>query len=185
VTDSQPEAARIDLALVARVRLNGDRAAFSLLVHRHQGAVRAQLRRLAGADHSWADDLAQETFLRAWRKLDQFRGQARFSTWLHSVAYTTFLQAVRGRKIEVKYVSDQHETTHDESRQQALATDLLNAMRQLTEGEQLALLHCYQLDLTHDEAAYVLRVPAGTIKTNIARGKAKLKAYLAAWRPDY
>ena len=185
MSDPQPEAARIDLALVARVRFNGDRTAFSMLVRRHQGAVRAQLRRLARMDQSWADDLAQETFLHAWRKLDQFRGQARFSTWLHSVAYTTFLQAVRRRKIDVKYASDQYETTHDESRQQALATDLLNAMRQLTEGEQLALLHCYQLDLTHDEAAYVLRVPAGTIKTNIARGKAKLKAYLAAWRPDY
>lgn len=136
-------------------------------------------------DQSWADDLAQETFLRAWRKLDQFRGQARFSTWLHSIAYTTFLQAVRRRKIDVNYTSDQDETTHDESRQQALATDLSNAMRQLTEGEQLALFHCYQLDLSHDEAAYVLGVPAGTVKTNIARGKAKLKAYLAAWSPDY
>jgi RNA polymerase sigma factor (sigma-70 family) len=183
VTDAQPEAARIDLALVARVRFNGDRAAFSLLVHRHQGAVRAQLRRLTGADHSWADDLAQETFLQAWRKIDQFRGHARFSTWLHSIAYMTFLQGVRHRKIEVQHVSDHHETTHDESRQQDLATDLFNAMRQLTEGEQLALFHCYQLDLTHDEAAYVLRVPAGTVKTNIARGKAKLKANLAAWMP--
>jgi RNA polymerase sigma-70 factor (ECF subfamily) len=136
-------------------------------------------------DQSWADDLAQETFLHAWRKLDQFRGQARFSTWLHSVAYTTFLQAARRRKIDVKYASDQYEATHDESRQQALATDVSNAMRQLTEGEQLALFHCYQLDLSHDEAAYVLGVPAGTVKTNIARGKAKLKAYLAAWSPDY
>jgi RNA polymerase sigma factor (sigma-70 family) len=185
VSDSQPEAARIDLALVARVRFNGDRAAFSLLVHRHQGAVRAQLRRLVGADHSWADDLAQETFLQAWRRLEQFRGQARFSTWLHSVAYMIFLQAARRRKVAANYVADHHESTHDESRQQALTTDLFNAMRQLTEGEQLALLHCYQLDLTHDEAAFVLRVPAGTVKTNIARGKAKLKAHLAAWSPGY
>lgn len=179
-----PEATRVELALLARARFSGDRSAFGELVRRHQGAVRAQLRRLAGADHSWADDLAQETFLRAWRKLDQFRGQARFSTWLHCLAYRTFLQAVRRRKAEVRPVVDDHEMAHYESRQHILASDFSKALGRLTEAQQLALFHCYQLDLTHEEAAYVLDVPVGTVKTNIARGKSLLREYLSDWNPD-
>jgi RNA polymerase sigma factor (sigma-70 family) len=182
--DLQPEAAQIEFVLVARARYAGDRAAFSQLVRLHQGPVRAQLRRLTSADHSWADDLAQETFIQAWRKLDQFRGQARLSTWLHRIAYSIFLQAQRRRKLEVEFVSDDHETSHDESRQNVLESDLANAMRRLTKGEQLAILHCYQLDLTHEETAYVLGIPAGTVKTNLARGKAKLRTQLAGWNLD-
>jgi RNA polymerase sigma factor (sigma-70 family) len=176
-------APKIELALVARARSGRDRNAFSQLVRLHQSKVRAQLRRLAGADQSWADDLAQEAFLHAWRKLDQFRGQARFSTWLHCIAYTTFLQAVRRRTIKAEYAFDDRGPGLDESRQHALATDMASAMRHLTAGEQLALLHCYQLDLTHDEAALVLGVPVGTVKTNISRGKAKLRESLRDWNP--
>lgn len=69
VTDSAAEAC-IDRALVARVLLGDDRNAFEQLLRRHQGMVRAQLRRLLQGDAAGADDLAQETFLLAWRKLD-------------------------------------------------------------------------------------------------------------------
>jgi RNA polymerase sigma factor (sigma-70 family) len=182
--ESQAEAARIDLGLVVLARYDGDRSAFSQLVRRHQGAVRAQLRRLCGADRSWADDMAQETFLLAWRKLAQFRGQARFATWLHCLAYTTFLQGARARKMDAQSASQNLEMYVDESEQSAMKTDLDEGMRHLTQGEQLALLHCYQLDLTHEEAAQVLGIPVGTVKTNVARGKAKLKDYLSAWNPE-
>ena len=96
MTDGDAEA-RVDRALVARALLEGDRRAFEQLLRRHQGMVRAQLRRLLHGDEAAADDLAQETFLLAWRKLDQFRGEARFSTWLYRIAYSCFLQAVRKR----------------------------------------------------------------------------------------
>ncbi|MCZ8172204.1 MAG: sigma-70 family RNA polymerase sigma factor, partial [Brevundimonas sp.] len=89
--------AQADHALVARVLLTDDRRAFEQLLRRHQGMVRAQLRRLLHGDEARADDLAQETFLLAWRKLYQFRGEARFSTWLYSIAYSCFLQAYRKR----------------------------------------------------------------------------------------
>ena len=94
VADQAAEA-KIDHALVARVLLADDRRAFEQLVRRHQGLVRAQLRRLVHGDHAEADDLAQEAFIMAWRKLHQFRGEARFSTWLYRIAYSCFLQARR------------------------------------------------------------------------------------------
>lgn len=96
MADSDADA-RIDRALVARALLGHDPRAFEQLVRRHQGLVRAQLRRLLHGDAAAADDLAQETFVLAWRKLDQFRGEARFSTWLYRIAYACFLQARRKR----------------------------------------------------------------------------------------
>lgn len=174
--------ARIDAALVARVRLRDDRSAFEQLVRRHQGMVRAQLRRLEHGDAAAADDLAQETFLLAWRKLDQFRGDAKFSTWLYRIAYSCFLQAHR------RTASDAGHIDNDEAEQLPapepaidLQLDFERALQRLSAAEQAVLLHCVQLGLSHEEAAYVLAMPLGTVKTHANRGKTKLKQWLAAW----
>ncbi|WMJ69428.1 sigma-70 family RNA polymerase sigma factor [Stenotrophomonas sp. 24(2023)] len=175
--------ARIDLALARRVQHNGDRQAFEQLVRRHQGTVRAQLRRLLHGDDATADDLAQETFVLAWRKLDQFRGDARFSTWLYRVAYSCFLQA-RRRPAQPEGDEDGGLEQLPAPRQRIdLQLDLEQAMRRLSPAEQAVLLHCVQLGLSHEEAAYVLSLPLGTVKTHALRGRAKLKTWLAAWHP--
>jgi len=62
-----------------------------------------------------------------------------------------------------------------------LQLDLERAMQRLSAAEQTVLLHCVQLGLSHEEAAYVLTMPLGTVKTHATRGKAKLKTWLAAW----
>jgi RNA polymerase sigma factor (sigma-70 family) len=79
VTDS-------DTALVARVVANDDRSAFELLVRRHQSPLRNFLRRLAKNDAARADDLAQETFIKAYRSMASFAGTAKFSSWLYRIA---------------------------------------------------------------------------------------------------
>lgn len=181
MTDSAAEA-RIDRALVTRIRLNGDRRAFEQLVRRNQGMVRAQLRRLLHGDESAADDLAQETFILAWRNLAQFRGEARFSSWLYRIAYTCFLQA---RRIPARYDDVDDETMEQlpaPNRAIDLQLDLEHAMQRLSVAEQAVLLHCIQLGLSHEEASYVLGMPLGTVKTHAMRGKAKLKAWLTDWQ---
>ena len=80
-----------DAALIARVVVSDDRHAFGELVRRHQSMVRATLRKLTGGNTALADDLAQETFLLAYRNLKSFRQEARFSTWLYRIAYNAFL----------------------------------------------------------------------------------------------
>jgi RNA polymerase sigma-70 factor (ECF subfamily) len=152
------------------------------LLRRHQGIVRAQLRRLLRGDEAAADDLAQEAFLLAWRKLDQFRGEAKFSTWLYRIAYSCFLQASRKRPWPAGDV-DEGEAEQLPAPPHAvdLQVDFERAMRQLSTAEQTVLLHCVQLSLSHEEAAFVLAMPLGTVKTHATRGKAKLKAWLAAW----
>jgi len=184
VTDHNDRAAeaRVDQALVARVLLGHDRRAFEQLLRRHQGMVRAQLRRLLHGDEAAADDLAQEVFLLAWRKLDQFRGEARFSTWLYRIAYSCFLQACRKRPQPAGQV-DEGEVEQLPAPRQAidLQLDLERAMQQLSTAEQTVLLHCVHLELSHEETAEVLAMPLGTVKTHATRGKAKLRAWLAAW----
>lgn len=178
--DSGAEA-RIDQALVARALLGNDRRAFEQLLRRHQGVVRAQLRRLLHGDEATADDLAQETFLLAWRKLDQFRGDARFSTWLYRIAYACFLQWLRKRPLPSDAGEDEIAQLPATPQPVDLQLDLDRAMRRLSLAEQAVLLHCVQLGLSHEEAAYVLAMPLGTVKTHAMRGKAKLKTWLADW----
>ncbi|MEP6898822.1 MAG: sigma-70 family RNA polymerase sigma factor [Rhodanobacter sp.] len=181
MADSAAEA-RIDQALVVRARLGKDPRAFEQLVRRHQGLVRAQLRRLLHGDHAAADDLAQEAFLLAWRKLDQFRSEARFSTWLYRIAYSCFLQACRKKSWPLGNDDEgEAERLPAPTRAVDLQMDLERAMQRLSIAEQSVLLHCVQLGLSHDETAYVLAMPLGTVKTHATRGKAKLKTWLAAW----
>jgi RNA polymerase sigma-70 factor (ECF subfamily) len=61
--------------------------------------------------------------------------------------------------------------------------DLERAMAVLSDAERAAIVQCYHNDLSHEEAAYVLGCPVGTVKTHVLRGKAKLKRALAAWGP--
>jgi RNA polymerase sigma factor (sigma-70 family) len=179
--------ARIDLALVERALRDGDARVFEILVRRHQGLVRAQLRRLLGDDPTLADDLAQETFILAWRKLEQFRGESHFSTWLYRIAHSCFQQYWRSRGWRANQESELEGSTSDAHDDTSPATDLAvdfdAAMRCLSENQREALLYCVQLELTHEEAAVVLDMPLGSVKTHVARGKAKLRQLLQDWAP--
>src|SRR5512144_514634 len=90
-----------DASLIARALVADDRHAFAELVKRHQSAVRATLRRLTAGNHALADDLAQETFMLAYRNLKSFRQEAQFSTWLFRIATNAFLADARKRKEEL------------------------------------------------------------------------------------
>lgn len=186
--DDRDAQARIDAALVERAVQEGDARVFDILVRRHQGLVRAQLRRLLGDDPALADDLAQETFVLAWRKLAQFRGESRFSTWLYRIAHTCFQQYWRRQGWRVR---DELELErHDDEAPGAdmpipeLVIDIDAALLRLSENQRVAVLYCVQLGLSHEEAALVLEMPLGSVKTNVARGKAKLRQLLQDWAPS-
>jgi RNA polymerase sigma-70 factor (ECF subfamily) len=180
VADATVEAG-VDRSLVARVLLADDRRAFEQLMRRHQGMVRAQLRRLVNGDHARADDLAQEAFLLAWRKLHQFRGDARFSTWLYRIGYTCFLQARRKKSWPSGDTAGGEADRAPPSEAMDLRLDVERAMQHLSASERIVLLHCVQLGLSQSDTAYVLRMPLGTVKSHTNRGKEKLRALLADW----
>lgn len=173
-----------DAVLIARVRVGDDRHAFAALMRRHQSAVRNLLRRLTAGQHALADDLAQETFLQAYRKLGQFRADAQFSTWLHRIATNAWLQHLRARRIELSLdeVPALAAGTIDDRMPDAdLQLDMARAFAVLSPAERAALVQCYHLGMSHEEAAAALQCPVGTLKSHIARGKQKLKACLQAW----
>ena len=174
-----------DADLVARVLLDDDHHAFAELVRNHQSSVRGLLRHLTRTDVALADDLAQETFLRVYKNLRSFRGEARFSTWLYRIAYNCFREEARKRKELVGIDEERLQTEQDpQTVDPALQHDLMYALSLLPLHERSAVLLCCQNGLSHDEAARVLDIPLGTVKTNVLRGREKLKRTLAAWSPN-
>ena len=169
--------------LIARVLVDDDQHAFGELVRRHQSSVRGLLRQLTRTDIALADDLAQETFLRAYKNIRSFRGEARFSTWLYRIAYNCFRENARRRKELVGINEEQLQSEHDhQMADPALRHDLMYALSLLPLHERSAVLLCCQNGLSHEEATRVLDIPLGTVKTNVLRGREKLKRTLVAWR---
>lgn len=175
-----------DTDLIARVRRDDDHAAFRELVQRHQSAVRHFLRHLTGGEAALADDLAQETFLQAYRGLSRFAGTAKFSTWLLGIAHNHWRNSRRRTQpvpLETAAL-DALESTPATVASSDLRHDLAQALRQLGPEEQAAVHLHYHQGLTHGEMAEVLRWPLGTVKTHLARAKEKLRLLLAPWNPQ-
>ena len=174
-----------DADLVARVLVDDDHHAFAELLRRHQSTVRGLLRQLVRSDVTLADDLAQETFIRAYKNIRSFRGEAKFSTWLYRIGYNVFREEARRRKELVGIDESQLEGQRDPSTvDAALRHDLADALQTLPLHERTAIVLCCQNGLSHDEASRVLEIPLGTVKTNVLRGREKLKKLLAAWETN-
>lgn len=171
---AEPEA-----RLVARAA-GGDRAAFAALVQAHQGYLRKLLGRVCRGDQARADDLAQDAFVRAWRALPQFRGEARFRTWLTRLAYSA-LSAERPALPVADDASPDLGAASDFAPGADWRIDLDRALATLSEAQRHALLLCYGADLSHAEAAQVLGWPLGTVKTQLLRAKSRLREQLHAW----
>ena len=168
--------------LIAKVLINNDQQAFSQLVKHHQQGVRQYCRRLCAPDIALADDIAQETFLQAFRKLNLYQergkehGRGKFISWLLSIAYFQFLQYLRAKK-NYQSLGDQHlvpcnnEQLNDEM-------DLEVAMAKLSTNERSCLTLQYTLGYSQTEISEMLDTPLGTIKSYCKRGKDKLSLLL-------
>jgi RNA polymerase sigma factor (sigma-70 family) len=160
-----PEENEEDLALSRRAAA-GDTAAFAMLVEKHELALRSFLVRAVGADH--ADDIAHDAFLKAWRASAQYDGRARYSTWLTRIAWRCRLDALRKERLVVDARS-----SDDDVVQSREIDDMLS---RLSESERAALVLCEGHGWTHAEAAELLSLPLGTLKSTVARAKAKCRA---------
>lgn len=168
-------------AWISRVVLHDDRRAFSALVRLHQAPVRRFLRRLCGDDWGLADDLAQETFWKAYRYIGSFRGEGRFLGWLFRIAWQLFItQQRRNRGVQLEtWVDDMHATA-DTSAQVIERHTLDQLLQVLRDEERAAILLHYRHDMNHGEIADTLQLPLGTVKTLIRRARAKLQHAFAS-----
>jgi len=172
-----------DKELIARVVAKKDQHAFAQLVLRYQSQLRLWTRRLCDGDAHLADDLAQETFMKAYGALGAFRAEAKFSTWLYRIAFNIAANRWRSKKMEWCALEDDEDIESElcELKQFDAKRDVEAAMQQLSAVQQLAIRLCFEDGFSHDEAATIMGVPLGTLKTHVNRGKQKLQLLLASW----
>jgi RNA polymerase sigma-70 factor (ECF subfamily) len=159
--------------LIAAARA-GDGGAFAELVARHQLALRGFLRRYVG-HWSDADDLAQEAFVTAWSRLDRFEGRSSFRTWVCGIGYRIARDAKRAHGRAQTRDADWLEAQGEE--EQAPLEDrmaLADAMAALPQDQRAAVALCLGEGFSHAEAAEILRMPLGTVKSHVTRGRERL-----------
>lgn len=154
----------------------GDDAAFAELVRRHQGKLRAFLRRMARGDEALADDLAQDTFLEAYRKIAQFRSEGTFASWLAQIGYSRFLMHVRKHKLEP--LDEAFEPSHETEAGLHAKLDLETAFAKIHPAKRAALTLVLAQGYSHEEAAKIMGVPLGTLKSHVLRGREDVQALL-------
>lgn len=188
-------------ALIARAALMGDEHAFGRLVREHQGAVRSLLRSLAGGDEATADDLAQETFIRAWQSLGSFRQLSSFATWLHRIAYRLWLDHSKSAaaRHEVASLDDGWHTDdpeaaaaptllaaehclqadrRDELQAQERAARLHRALSHLSSAERTCLTLFYLQEMSTRRIAALTGMAEGSVRSHLSRGRAHLRVLL-------
>jgi RNA polymerase sigma-70 factor (ECF subfamily) len=178
----EPE--RDDKALVA-ASLAGNTGAFDEIVERHRRAVYQVCYRFVN-NHEDASDLTQETFVRAWKGLRNFKGESALSTWLYRIAVNVSLNRVSARRLDVEVIEDDRfvDTTADAPGDALLrgerAAAVRRAIAQLPEKQRATLiLRTYQ-ELSHQEIADILGSSVGAVKANFFHALANLKKILGS-----
>ena len=170
-----------DIALIGQVLIFGNRRAFDSLVRKYQGPVRRLLLTLTAGDETLSDDLAQETFIKAYTALDTYKNRSNFGTWLYRIAYNVFYDYIRSRKETclIDEVSSEVDLIYSqEPTDSSITADINKAMRLLRPDERTCVTLHLMEDLTIDKIVEITGMPEGTVKSHIARGKEKLVTYL-------
>jgi RNA polymerase sigma-70 factor (ECF subfamily) len=162
---------------VVALAMSGDDSAFGELVKRRQKRVRDLLRRLCG-DHALADDLAQQTFVQAWRGIRALRDPGAFGGWLKRIAVNAWLAEARRAPAPIDDDEDAFLAAADPApspERSAAGIDLERALARLGPAERLCLVLVHGEGMTHTEAAAATGLPLGTVKSHVLRGRDKLR----------
>ena len=167
-----------DIALVTQVAVFHNKKAFDQLVRKYQSPVRRFFLNQTMGDEQLSDDLAQETFIKAYVNITKFRGISSFSTWLMRIAYNVFYDEMRSR-----HQTEDVDTSVAVARQTVSASDTLKmdiyaALVLLKPDERTCIT--LQLIDGYDIAgiAKITGLKDGTVKSHLSRGKEKLATYL-------
>ena len=164
-----------DAGLVERAR-KGDRASFEVLYRRHRNRVYGLVWRLCGGDAALAEDLLQEAFVRAWQKLDSFRGESRFGTWLHRLSANVALsdRRIRVRRLERETPLEgaaERAATGDADVYAGQRMDLEQAIAALPERARTVLV-LYDIEgYSHAEISEIAGMAVGSSKAQLHRAR--------------
>ena len=180
-----------DAYLVERT-LDQDVAAYEKLVARYQNKILGYVARMTNGDREEAEDITQEAFIKAYRSLDSFRGQASFSTWLYKIATNLCIDRARMRKrrpqqaysLDEPFDSDEggggrevpdsryepgKGVEREEMRQMVRET-----VAEMPEKMRSVLIMCDLQGMAYEDIAKVLEVPLGTVKSRLFHARADL-----------
>lgn len=161
----------------------GDQVAFARLVARHERRLRHFLGRLAGT--GIGDELAQECFLRAWQRAGDYRGRGSYAGWLYRIGWRLFLDSHRLAQRRAAHDALEAAGPDAEPHYPAAdaALDLERLLARLDARSRAALVLCDGHGWSHAEAAEMLGLPLGTLKSLVARAKVALRAGLQEGEP--
>ena len=166
-------------ALIVSLAAKGDRDAFAELVRRRQGWIRTLMRRCSG-DVTLADDLSQQVFMQAWRKIRQLKDASRFGPWIKRLAINEWLQHAR-KGDALRNADGDDAITGSHADTTSVAMDLDRAMAALPGPVSLCIALSYHERLSHPEIEELTGIPIGTVKSHIRRGSERLRQLLSAY----
>jgi len=172
-------------SLVARCQ-QGDKSAFARLVAETQRSV---YNLAYGILHNQedAEDMVQETYLRVWRALQGFRGEARFSTWLHRIAVNTCLNRKRQLRAQLHVIDGEQALESEEDAEpdplsatldEEVRRSIWSAVNGLADKYRLVIILFYQEQMSYQQIAELLSLPLGTVKAHLNRARAALAKHL-------
>ncbi|MBW8323535.1 MAG: RNA polymerase sigma factor [Prolixibacteraceae bacterium] len=174
-----------DLYYIEAVR-KGDVQAFSFLVEKYQKLVYTLALKLLKKPED-AEEMAQDTFIKAYQKLDSYEGKSKFSTWLYSITYNACISELRKRRIEFKslddrQISDQDEQKmHDyyrETKKEDQEKYLNLALEKLPEDDQVLVTLYYYESQSMDEISMITGLTVSNIKVKIHRARKQMYSLL-------
>ena len=174
-----------DLYRIEAVK-KGNVQAFSFLVEKYQKMVYTLALKLMKKSEE-AEEMAQDTFIKAFHKIDSYEGKSKFSTWLYSITYNACISELRKRKIEFKslddrQISDQDEQRmHDyyrENRKEDQEKYLALAMEKLPEDDQVLVTLYYYESQSMDEISVITGLTVSNIKVKIHRARKRMQVFL-------
>ena len=166
-----------DLSLLTQATVFHNKRAFGQLVEKYQSPIRRFFLNQTGGDNQLSDDLAQDTFVKAYVNIGQFRGGSSFSTWLYRIAYNVFYDYTRTHKL-TEQIDQAVALRQANSADTALRLDLQQALSILSPAER----SCITLQLMEgqpiDQISAITEMAEGTVKSHLSRGKQKLAMFL-------
>lgn len=169
-----------DIRLVTQVAVFHNRQAFDKLMKEYQSPIRRFLLSQTLGDSQLSDDLAQDTFVKAYTHISQFQGKSSFLTWLFRIAYNVFYDYVRSRKettdIDTPFLRNERATTMNSN----LKLDLYKALQLLNDNERICITLQLMEGQSIEKISEISSIPQNTVKSHLARGKKKMADFLRA-----
>lgn len=172
-----------EIKLIAQCIATDNREAFSRLVTMHQEPLRRFILNLTGGDYCLTDDIAQDTFIKAWTGIKSFKGLSGFRTWLFRIAINEFVSYRRKARDYVEFSGsetdfrddDMFVRPHDATE---ASLDLAEAIKTLSDTERIVTLLFYLEDMPIKKICKATGLPEGTVKSHLSRARKKMQIFL-------